>query len=64
MVFALLHGGWRAVRDVEMACSLLASGAARLVTKPMYLELAALLPVPPAPAAALPDAAPDTISHR
>jgi H+/Cl- antiporter ClcA len=29
-----------------MACSLLASGVARLVTKPMYLELAATLPVP------------------
>jgi len=29
-----------------MACSLLASGMARLVTKPMYIELAAMLPVP------------------
>ncbi len=47
-----------------MACSLLASGAARLVTKPMYLELAALLPVPPAPAAALPDAAENPPDRR
>ena len=40
-----------------MACALLASATARLVTKPMYLELAALLPVPPGPAAAAsPDA--------
>ena len=40
-----------------MACALLASATARLVTKPMYLELAALLPVPPRPAdAASPDA--------
>jgi H+/Cl- antiporter ClcA len=29
-----------------MACSLLASGVARLVTQPMYVELAAMLPVP------------------
>ena len=29
-----------------MACSLLASGMARLVTQPMYVELAAMLPVP------------------
>jgi len=29
-----------------MACSLLASGMARLVTKPLYVELAAMLPVP------------------
>ncbi len=29
-----------------MACSLLASGVARLVTKPMYGELAAMLPIP------------------
>jgi H+/Cl- antiporter ClcA len=28
-----------------MACSLLASGVARLVTKPMYLELATMLPL-------------------
>lgn len=42
-----------------MACALLASGVARLVTRPMYLELAALLlPVPPPPAAH-PAAAPD-----
>ncbi len=42
-----------------MACALLASGTARLVTKPMYLELAALLPVPSRPAdAASPDAQP------
>ena len=36
-----------------MACALLASGVARLVTRPMYLELAALLPLaaPAAPAA-------------
>lgn len=32
-----------------MACALLASGVARLLTPPIYLELAALLPVPPAP---------------
>ncbi|WP_199873272.1 chloride channel protein [Ideonella sp. A 288] len=32
-----------------MACSLLSSGVARLVTKPMYLELAGLLALPPAP---------------
>jgi H+/Cl- antiporter ClcA len=30
-----------------MACALLASGVARLVTRPMYQELAELLPVPP-----------------
>lgn len=30
-----------------MACALLSSGVARLVTRPMYGELAALLPVPP-----------------
>jgi H+/Cl- antiporter ClcA len=36
-----------------MACSLLASGVARLITRPMYLELAALL----LPAAAPPAAA-------
>jgi hypothetical protein len=30
-----------------MACALLASGVARLVTRSMYFELAALLPVPP-----------------
>lgn len=29
-----------------MACALLASGIARLITPPMYLELAALLPLP------------------
>ena len=29
-----------------MACRLLASGVARLVTRPMYTELAALLPLP------------------
>ena len=34
-----------------MACSLLAGGVARLMTPPLYQELAALLPVPPAPAA-------------
>jgi H+/Cl- antiporter ClcA len=35
-----------------MACSLLSSGVARLVTKPMYTELADMLPLPAAPAAA------------
>jgi len=30
-----------------MACVLMSSGVARLVTRPMYQELAALLPVPP-----------------
>jgi len=35
-----------------MACALLASGVARLLTRPIYLELAALLPLPPAPAEA------------
>ena len=38
-----------------MACALLASGVARLITRPMYLELAALLlpaSAPPAAAAA------------
>ena len=36
-----------------MACSLMASGVARLITRPMYLELAALmLPAAPPPAAA------------
>ena len=29
-----------------MACALLASGVARLVTQPMYAELAAMLPIP------------------
>jgi hypothetical protein len=29
-----------------MACSLLASGVSRLLTKPMYHELALLLPIP------------------
>lgn len=33
-----------------MACALLSSGVARLVTRPMYQELAAMLPVPPAAA--------------
>lgn len=32
-----------------MACALVASGVARLLTKPMYGELAALLPLPPGP---------------
>ena len=32
-----------------MACALLASGISRLVAPPMYLELAALLPLPPDP---------------
>jgi hypothetical protein len=31
-----------------MACALLASAVSRLVAEPMYLELAALLPVGPA----------------
>ena len=31
-----------------MACALLSSGVARLVTRPMYQELAGLLPVSPA----------------
>jgi len=31
-----------------MACALLASGLARLMTPPMYRELAALLPLPSA----------------
>jgi H+/Cl- antiporter ClcA len=35
-----------------MACALLAGGLARLMTPPLYLELAALLPLPPAPACA------------
>lgn len=30
-----------------MACALLAGGVARLVTRPMYFELASLLPLPP-----------------
>jgi H+/Cl- antiporter ClcA len=43
-----------------MACALLASGVARLITKPMYGELAALLPLPgPAPAPIYPN---DTMS--
>ena len=33
-----------------MACALLSSGVARLVTRPMYQELAAMLPVPGAAA--------------
>jgi len=41
-----------------MACSLLSSGVARLVTKPMYQELADLLPVPPAPRPPQPVTAP------
>ena len=35
-----------------MACALMSSGVARLVTRPMYQELANLLPVSPAPARA------------
>jgi H+/Cl- antiporter ClcA len=39
-----------------MACALLASGVARLLSRPLYEELAALLPVPvPAPADPAPD---------
>ena len=39
-----------------MACALLSSGVARLVTRPMYQELAAMLPVPgAAPARPRPD---------
>jgi H+/Cl- antiporter ClcA len=34
-----------------MACALVASGVARLLTKPMYGELAALLPLQPLPTA-------------
>ena len=34
-----------------MACALLSSGVARLVTRPMYQELAGLLPISPTPAA-------------
>ena len=30
-----------------MACALLSSGVARLVTRPMYQELAGMLPLPP-----------------
>lgn len=43
-----------------MACALLASGVARLIIKPMYLELAALLPLPlpAAPVPPRPDAQP------
>jgi len=37
-----------------MACALVASGVARLLTRPMYSELAALLPVPPIRAADVP----------
>jgi H+/Cl- antiporter ClcA len=40
-----------------MACALLASGVARLLTPPMYTELAALLPLPAAEAGAKKDAA-------
>ncbi|MBC7941584.1 MAG: hypothetical protein H7Z19_17835 [Chitinophagaceae bacterium] len=36
-----------------MACALLASGVARLVTRPLYEELAALLPLPASNRAAL-----------
>ena len=45
-----------------MACSLLASGVSRLISKPLYPELAMLLMLPPDPqsetATALPGAAP------
>jgi H+/Cl- antiporter ClcA len=37
-----------------MACALLAGAIARLMTPPLYLELAALLPLPPVPTAAAP----------
>jgi H+/Cl- antiporter ClcA len=37
-----------------MACTLLSSGVARLVTEPMYQELADILPVPAAPTAQRP----------
>ena len=46
-----------------MACALLSSGVARLLTRPMYLELAAMLPVPDGPAdrpAGAPDSPPAT----
>jgi hypothetical protein len=33
-----------------MACALDASGVARMISRPMYAEFAALLPVPPAAA--------------
>jgi H+/Cl- antiporter ClcA len=33
-----------------MACALVASGVARMISRPMYAEFAALLPVPPAAA--------------
>jgi H+/Cl- antiporter ClcA len=32
-----------------MACALVASGVSRLLSRPMYAELAMLLPLPPAP---------------
>jgi len=41
-----------------MASALLASAVARLVTKPMYTELAALLPLPPVPPQPAPPSAP------
>lgn len=40
-----------------MACSLLAGGVSRLLTRPLYSELATLLPLPPLPTAPAP--APD-----
>jgi H+/Cl- antiporter ClcA len=43
-----------------MACALLASGVARLVTGPMYQELAAMLPLPQPPPQPGPAAAPPT----
>jgi H+/Cl- antiporter ClcA len=33
-----------------MSCALVASGVARMISRPMYAEFAALLPVPPAAA--------------
>jgi H+/Cl- antiporter ClcA len=43
-----------------MACAIVAAGVSRLITRPMYGELAALLPLPAAPAAA-PEAVPARI---
>jgi H+/Cl- antiporter ClcA len=45
-----------------MACALLSSGVARLLTRPMYLELAAMLPVPAAPDGT-PPGTPDSPPH-
>lgn len=42
-----------------MACALLAGGVARLVTRPMYFELALLLPVPPRTTVSVPESGVD-----